>query len=210
GGAAAAAVGSAAAAAAGNSATGSAVGASSGWAAAASAASTAPAAAVLSTEAPPSRTEALGYFRAAEEAFRRCDAQYLKAVDNYAYLCLDTVWLLFLTRDMKRLPLAERLLAAAKDGFRRSHGAGLERLMALKGEHCAERALYVRLHLLDGVVAFLQGRSGDASALLIRAQHECRALSVRPELVRQLMQESAIVWRMPIDHKLATRTEKRG
>ncbi|CAN0479876.1 unnamed protein product [Ectocarpus sp. 12 AP-2014] len=93
--------------------------------------------------------EGLGLLMRADEAFRRCDPKYLEAVDNYAYLCLDVVWLLFLMKDMKNIDLASRMLAAVEKGFRKAHGEGLQRLTALKGEHCAEKLLYVRLHLLQ-------------------------------------------------------------
>jgi hypothetical protein len=52
---------------------------------------------------------------------------------------------------------AKRLLACAAQGFEHSHGADLSRLRALKGENCAEYALYARLHLLQGIVAYLSG-----------------------------------------------------
>eukprot|EP00903_Cladosiphon_okamuranus_P008425 g8098.t1 len=133
--------------------------------------------------------EALGLLMRAEEAFRRCDPKYLEAVDNYAYLCLDIVWLLFLMKDMKNLELASRMLAAVEKGFQKAHGPGLQRLTVLKGEHCAEKLLYVRLHLLQGVVAFLQGDSGKASGLLIRASAEAKSLKPNPALAARLMQQ---------------------
>ncbi|CAN0383229.1 unnamed protein product, partial [Ectocarpus sp. 8 AP-2014] len=130
--------------------------------------------------------EGLGLLMRADEAFRRCDPKYLEAVDNYAYLCLDIVWLLFLMKDMKNIDLASRMLAAVEKGFRKAHGEGLQRLTALKGEHCAEKLLYVRLHLLQGVVAFLRGDSGKASALLLRASGEAKALKPNPALACRL------------------------
>lgn len=66
---------------------------------------------------------------------------------------LDVVWLLFLMKDMSNLDLASRMLGHVERGFRKAHGPGLERLIALKGEHCAENLLYVRLHLLQASVA---------------------------------------------------------
>lgn len=68
----------------------------------------------------------------------------------------DIVWLLFLMKDMKNLDLASRMLAAVEKGFRKAHGEGLQRLTALKGEHCAEKLLYVRLHLLQVGIVLLE------------------------------------------------------
>lgn len=59
------------------------------------------------------------------------------------------MWLLFLMKDMKNLDLASSKLAAVEKGFRKAHGEGLQRLTTLKGEYCAEKLLYVRLHLLQ-------------------------------------------------------------
>lgn len=63
--------------------------------------------------------------------------------------CVDVVWLLFLMKDMSNLDLATRMLGSVERGFRAAHGEGLQRLTALKGEYCAEKLLYVRLHLLQ-------------------------------------------------------------
>lgn len=52
-------------------------------------------------------------------------------------------------KDMKNLDLASSMLAVVEKGFRKAHGPGLQRLTALKGDHCAEKLLYVRLHLLQ-------------------------------------------------------------
>ena len=54
---------------------------------------------------------------------------------------------------MSNLDLASRMLGHVERGFRKAHGPGLERLTALKGDHCAENLLYVRLHLLQASVA---------------------------------------------------------
>lgn len=62
---------------------------------------------------------------------------------------VDVVWLLFLMKDMSNLDLATRMLGSVERGFRAAHGEGLQRLTALKGEYCAEKLLYVRLHLLQ-------------------------------------------------------------
>lgn len=56
-------------------------------------------------------------------------------------------------KDMSNLELASRMLGHVERGFRKAHGPGLERLIALKGEHCAENLLYVRLHLLQASFA---------------------------------------------------------
>eukprot|EP00639_Heterosigma_akashiwo_P023742 CAMPEP_0206404802 /NCGR_PEP_ID=MMETSP0294-20121207/28655_1 /ASSEMBLY_ACC=CAM_ASM_000327 /TAXON_ID=39354 /ORGANISM="Heterosigma akashiwo, Strain CCMP2393" /LENGTH=272 /DNA_ID=CAMNT_0053862909 /DNA_START=35 /DNA_END=850 /DNA_ORIENTATION=+ len=96
--------------------------------------------------------EALPFFQEAEGQFRQVDPAFVALVDNYAYVCLDIVWCLFILQDLSNLDLAERLLSTAKEGFAKAHGSNLERLRAVKGPHCAERVLYVRLHFLTGAL----------------------------------------------------------
>ncbi|KAG5189375.1 hypothetical protein JKP88DRAFT_267339 [Tribonema minus] len=103
------------------------------------------------------RAEALQYLLEADTSFRSCSEEYRRHVDNHAHVCLDAAWLLFLTRDLSNLQQTSALLTCAAEGFARSHGQDLNRLRALKGDHCPEVALYARLHLLQGVVAYLAG-----------------------------------------------------
>lgn len=71
------------------------------------------------------------------------------------------------------------LLSAVEAGFESAHGRNLERLFALKGLHCPERALYVRLHLLQGVYHALAGNAQTkALPILLKAHEECRVLQV--------------------------------
>lgn len=98
--------------------------------------------------------EALEVLGMAEESFSLCDRKFLEAVDNVALLQIDTVWCLFMLRDIERLAVARERLARARDGLKRSHGPNLERLRVLQGGFCPELALYVRLELLEGVVAY--------------------------------------------------------
>eukprot|EP00611_Tribonema_gayanum_P007178 TRINITY_DN16513_c0_g1_i1.p1 TRINITY_DN16513_c0_g1~~TRINITY_DN16513_c0_g1_i1.p1 ORF type:complete len:337 (+),score=37.85 TRINITY_DN16513_c0_g1_i1:102-1112(+) len=132
------------------------------------------------------RAEALQYLLEADASFRSCSEEYRRHVDNHAHVCLDAAWLLFLTRDLSNLQQTSALLTCAAEGFARSHGQDLNRLRALKGDHCPEFALYARLHLLQGVVAYLAGDHGVAGTLLLRAVAECQALCVRATDMRAL------------------------
>jgi hypothetical protein len=78
------------------------------------------------------------------------------------------------------LLLAQQCLLRAESGFASAHGAqpGLDRLLKLKGEHCVERVLYVRLHFLQATVALMQGEVGRGRALLLQAKGECEMLLV--------------------------------
>lgn len=133
---------------------------------------------------------ALGLFLRADTAFAKVDPKFLAIIDNHAHLCLQIVWTYFLLRDLSAggrgtagvLAAAADYLRKAEAGFKAAHGDGLERLVRLKGADniAADRMLYVRLHLLQGVLAYHSGASTAAALLLARARGECDALSVDP------------------------------
>jgi len=149
--------------------------------------------------------DALAFFHESEQSFRNVDPKLLDLVDNYACVCLDVVWCLFLLQDLRNISVAERLLQATEAGFIKSHGPNLERLVHVKGPHCAERALYVRLHLLQGVLALAKGDMGSASQILLLARQECDSLKVAPELVAELMSRRAALPHRAVTQSAALR-----
>jgi len=100
---------------------------------------------------------ALELFLLSDQSFQLVSPKYLELIDNDAHLCLDIVWTFFLKTELKRLYEAEQWLKRAELGFRRSHGPNLERLRRLRNGFCPEKALYVRLHLLQAVVSYHVG-----------------------------------------------------
>ncbi|KAG6556968.1 hypothetical protein Mapa_001384 [Marchantia paleacea] len=131
-------------------------------------------------------TEALEVLSMSEESFSLCDRKILEAVDNVALLHLDTVWCLFMLRDIALLAVARERLLMSREGLSRSHGRNLERLRVLQGGFCPELAVYVRLELLEGVVAYHSGRSEAARQSLTSAQQKYQQLQVSDEAVAQL------------------------
>ncbi|OAE21604.1 hypothetical protein AXG93_939s1110 [Marchantia polymorpha subsp. ruderalis] len=131
-------------------------------------------------------TEALEVLSMSEESFSLCDRKILEAVDNVALLHLDTVWCFFMLRDLALLAVARERLSMSREGLSRSHGRNLERLRVLQGGFCPELAVYVRLELLEGVVAYHSGRSEAARQSLTSAQQKFQQLQVSDEAVAQL------------------------
>lgn len=131
-------------------------------------------------------SEALEILTMAEEALSLCDGKILEAVDNAALLQLDTVWCLFMLRDISRLAVARERLLKAREGLSRSHGSNLERLRVLQGGFCPELAVYVRLELLEGVVAYHGGKSEAARQSLVSAFSKYKQLQVSDEALAQL------------------------
>lgn len=128
-------------------------------------------------------TRALAYLKRAETSYRLCRDELLMGSDNFAILCLDMAWCMLKTQDTQDLARLAQLIGSARRGFTNAHGADLGRLFALKGRQCAERVLYVRLQLLEGVLKVLQGDANEATKLLLFAQHNCIDLIVDPQLI---------------------------
>ncbi|CAC5368288.1 unnamed protein product [Mytilus coruscus] len=123
----------------------------------------------------------------ADKEFSKCRADILNAVDNYAVLCLDIVWCYLCLKNVEDLPDAEKRLNMSEDCFIRSYGSNFERLNAVKGGSGTELALFMRLHLLQGIVAFHQHRLQDARRLLSKAEFELQHLVVDSEKLTQVM-----------------------
>ncbi|ESP03187.1 hypothetical protein LOTGIDRAFT_224600 [Lottia gigantea] len=123
----------------------------------------------------------------ADTEFKKCRASILDAVDNYAVLCLDIVWCYLCLKNLDQLPDAERRLKACEECLIRSYGSHMERLTAVKGESSTAMVLFMKLHLLQGIIAFHQHNIDTAKTLLKQAEDDIKRLSVDPELITQVM-----------------------
>merc|ERR1712038_1959913 len=131
--------------------------------------------------------EALLLFLEADKEFKQCRSSILEAVDNYAILCLDIVWCHLCLKHVDQLPDAESRLKTCDDCFRKSYGPNLERLALVRGGTGMERALFMRLHLLQGILAFHSHQRNEAHQLLTRAENELQLLTVSEEAMNQVM-----------------------
>ncbi|KAH8380854.1 hypothetical protein KR200_008434 [Drosophila serrata] len=132
--------------------------------------------------------EALLLLLEADERFATCNSQFLEKVDNYALLNLDIVWCYLCLKNVTQLPDAERRLAVCTRSFRRSYGENFERLYSLKGKACPERALLMRLKLLQGVVLFHQNLRDEAFEHFEAASALLRELKVNEEELTMLVE----------------------
>lgn len=121
---------------------------------------------------------ALVMFLEADNEFSQCNSQILQSVDNYALLNLDIAWCYLCLRSVSQIPEAEERLQKCENNFHKSYGPNLERLIALKGSTGNEACLFMRLHLLQGVILFHKNRREEARAMLDRAERELLALKV--------------------------------
>ncbi|XP_022208665.1 NEDD8 ultimate buster 1 [Drosophila obscura] len=123
-----------------------------------------------------------------DEKFGACQSSFLESVDNFALLNLDIVWCYMCLKNVSQLPDAEARLGICERSFRRSYGESFERLYALKGRDCPERALFMRLRLLQGIVLFHQNRRDEAFEKFEAASTLLKELKVDEDKLLLLME----------------------
>ncbi|KAI5739290.1 hypothetical protein M8J77_017364 [Diaphorina citri] len=121
---------------------------------------------------------ALVFLLEADNRFNLCTSSILDSVDNYAVLNLDIAWSYLCLESVTQLPEGEDRLRKCERSFHKSYGPNLERLMTIKGSTGNEQALFMRLHLLQGIVAYHQSKIPECIALLDRAESELKALKI--------------------------------
>ncbi|KAG9453013.1 hypothetical protein H6P81_005917 [Aristolochia fimbriata] len=131
--------------------------------------------------------DALDVLAMGEEAFSLCDPEVIEMIDNVPILQIDTVWCYFLLRDISWLSMAGVRLAKARDGLERSHGKDSARVRLLQAGRHPELAIYLRLELLEGVVAYHSGLFEQSRKALTSAQAKYLQLQVLDEALSLLM-----------------------
>lgn len=132
--------------------------------------------------------DALVLLLEADREFARCESSgVLSLVDNYALVCLDICWCYLCLQNLSALPDAERRLQSCEALFQKSYGTNLERLTVVKGSTGTEAALFVRLHLLQAVVAFHQRKNELSRTFLARAEMELNSLKTSEADMQQVM-----------------------
>lgn len=99
-------------------------------------------------------------------------------VDNFGLLHLDIAWCYLCLQSISELPQVENRLKMCEKFLLRSYGADMERVIALKGSSGWEAALYVRLHLLQGITSYHLGHIERARFNLSQAESELNRLKV--------------------------------
>ncbi|CAK1542443.1 unnamed protein product [Leptosia nina] len=124
----------------------------------------------------------------ADRQLSECRAQILNSVDNYGVLQLDIAWCYLCLRSLQAANDASARLARAEVAFANSYGPDHQRLIALKGTDANERVLFMRLYLMQGIVAYHQNKRALAKELLSKAERELLGLRVDEASVQTLME----------------------
>ncbi|KAL1189528.1 hypothetical protein V5N11_001509 [Cardamine amara subsp. amara] len=132
-------------------------------------------------------SDAVEVLAMAEESFLLCDPKILELVDNIPMMELDIVWCYFLLRDLKCLSDAGVRLERARKGLERAHGKDLSRVRLLQVGQSPELALYLRLELLEGVVAYHTGQYDKALNALKSAHAKFLQLQIPDETLSLVM-----------------------
>ncbi|EFX82641.1 hypothetical protein DAPPUDRAFT_223703 [Daphnia pulex] len=130
---------------------------------------------------------ALTLFHEADSKFNACRSELLRAVDNAALLNLDIAWCYLLLGNAADIPDAVVRLNQCEQSLYKTYGAQMERLLTLKGSTGNEAVLFLRLHLLQGVVAFHQGKTLESIKLLNQAKEEIQKLTINDGDLTQLI-----------------------
>jgi len=132
-------------------------------------------------------SKALVFLLEADTLYSQCQSNLLDMVDNYGLLNLDIAWCYLSLQSISELPQAETRLQKCEKVLRKSYGEDMERVVALKGTTGWEAALFVRLHLLQGVAAYHLGQIEKSTFLLNRAETELNRLRVSDEKLAELI-----------------------
>ncbi|XP_045504878.1 NEDD8 ultimate buster 1-like [Colias croceus] len=124
----------------------------------------------------------------ADRQLCECRAQILNTVDNYAVLQLDIAWCYLCLQSLQAANDAAERLAKAEVSFKATYGEDHRRLIELKGTDANERVLFMRLYLLQGIVAYHQNKRDRAAELLLKAEKELTDLRVDDASVQTLME----------------------
>ncbi|XP_017562298.2 NEDD8 ultimate buster 1 [Pygocentrus nattereri] len=130
---------------------------------------------------------ALCHLLLADDQFNKCGSALLNTVDNYAVLQLDIVWCYRVLEALPYLNDCKQRLQKAEDCFLKCYGEKQQRLQQIKGNTGGEEVLFLRLYLLQSLLAYLNGHDNEAARKLEKAEDLYSHLGLDPEKMTQLM-----------------------
>ncbi|KAM8822657.1 NEDD8 ultimate buster 1 isoform 5-T6 [Spinachia spinachia] len=130
---------------------------------------------------------ALCHLLQADQQFSRCGSALLSSVDNFAVLQLDVVWCYRALEALSCLEDGRSRLQRAEDCFLRCYGERRQRLLMIKGNTGREEVLFLRLHLLQSLLSYIEGNDAQARQQLSKVEALYARLCLDSEKMAQLM-----------------------
>lgn len=131
--------------------------------------------------------DALCHLLQADQQFSKCGSALLASVDNFAVLQLDIVWCYRALEALSCLDDGRVRLQRAEQSFLQCYGEQQQRLRMIKGNTGREEVLFLRLYLLQSLLAYIEGNDGQAKQQLSKVEDLYRRLSPDSEKMQQLM-----------------------
>lgn len=131
--------------------------------------------------------DALCHLLQADQQFSKCGSMLLSSVDNFAVLQLDIVWCYRALEALSCLDDGRVRLQRAEQSFLQCYGEQQQRLRMIKGSTGREEVLFLRLYLLQGLLAYIEGNDSQARQQLSKVEALFRRLSPDTEKMEQLM-----------------------
>ncbi|XP_061660777.1 NEDD8 ultimate buster 1 isoform X3 [Syngnathoides biaculeatus] len=131
--------------------------------------------------------DALCHLLQADVHFSECGSALLGVVDNHGVLQLDIVWCYQASEALSCLDDGRQRLRLAEDCFVRCYGERRQRLLVIKGNTGQEDVLFLRLRLLQSLLAFVDGDDLQARQRLEQVESLYARLSPDADKMTQLM-----------------------
>uniref|UniRef100_A0A8C6TF40 Negative regulator of ubiquitin-like proteins 1 n=1 Tax=Neogobius melanostomus TaxID=47308 RepID=A0A8C6TF40_9GOBI len=131
--------------------------------------------------------DALCHLLQADQQFSKCGSTLLGSVDNFAVLQLDIVWCYRALEALSCLDDGRARLQRAEQSFVQCYGEQQQRLRMIKGSTGREEVLFLRLYLLQSLLAYIDGNDAQARQQLSKVEALYKRLSPDTEKMEQLM-----------------------
>lgn len=130
---------------------------------------------------------ALCHLLQADHQFSTFGSVLLSSVDNYGVLQLDIVWCYRALEALSCLSDAKSRLQRAEECFLQCYGEQKQRLLQIKGNTGREEVLFLRLHLLQSLLSYVDGDDSQAQHQLSKVESLYERLRPDPEKMGKLM-----------------------